>query len=156
MRELRAQTRLCDRAREYASRSFDGELSDFERALLESHLERCEPCRLYAHELEGIVARLREAPLERLSHPVVLPARRRLRARGLQAGFAAAAAAVAVTAGLVGSFQSQRPSAIPPTDVAAIMADAQDVQQLHQIIAAAGAPDSDRIWALALNGGQRP
>jgi len=156
MRELRAQTRLCDRAREYASRSFDGELSDFERALLESHLERCEPCRLYSSELEEIVSQLREAPLEKLPHPVALPSRSRVRARALQVGVAAAAAAVAVTATLVGVSQSKRPSGEPATNIAAIVAERQDVEQLHQIIAASQAPNTDRIWSLSLSGGQRP
>jgi len=66
MRELRAQNRVCDRAREYSSRSLDGELSDFERALLETHLERCDACRAYAVELAEIVTRLRLEPLEAL------------------------------------------------------------------------------------------
>jgi predicted anti-sigma-YlaC factor YlaD len=104
MRELRAQNRVCDRAREYSSRSLDGELSDFERALLETHLERCDECRAYATELAEIVTRLRAAPLEALPHPVALPSRRRVRTRALQGAAAAAAAVVAVTAGLVGSF----------------------------------------------------
>ena len=73
MRELRAQNRVCDRAREYSSRSLDGELSDFERALLETHLERCDACRAYAVELAEIVTRLRLEPLEALPHPVSLP-----------------------------------------------------------------------------------
>jgi anti-sigma factor RsiW len=156
MRELRAQNRVCERAREYSSRRLDDELSDFERALLESHLERCEPCRLYSSELEEIVSRLRNAPLEQLPHPIALPSRSRVRARALQVGVAAAAAVVAVSATLVGVSQSKRPSGRPAVNTAAIVADKQDVQQLHQIIAAVNAPDIDRIWSLSLKGGQRP
>jgi predicted anti-sigma-YlaC factor YlaD len=145
MRELRAQNRVCDRAREYSSRSLDGELSDFERALLETHLERCDPCRAYGLELAEIVTRLRAAPLEALPQPVSLPSRRRVRARALQGAAAAAAAAVAVTAGLVGTLQSHPTQARPnpnPNLEALIRADdfhPQDVQLLHQILAAANA-----------------
>src|ERR671935_1604196 len=100
MRDLRSQSRLCDRAREYSSRGLDGELSDFERALLENHIERCGSCRAYAAELEQIVGRLRSAPLEAVPRPISLPSRRRPPARVFQVAAAAAAAAVAATAGL--------------------------------------------------------
>jgi predicted anti-sigma-YlaC factor YlaD len=151
MRELRAQNRVCDRAREYSSRSLDGELSDFERALLETHLERCEPCRAYAVELAEIVARLRTAPLEALPHPVALPSRRRVRIRALQGAAAVAAAAVAVTAGLVGSLQSHPTQARPnPTLDALIHADdfnSGDIQLLHQINASNNAPKKAIVLA---------
>jgi predicted anti-sigma-YlaC factor YlaD len=157
MRELRAQSRVCDRAREYSSRSLDGELSDFERALLDTHLERCEACRGYAAELTEIVTRLRLAPLEALPHPVSLPSRRRHRARAFQAAAAVAAAVVAVTAGLVGSLQSHPTQARPnPTLEALIRADdfhSQDIQLLHQINASANAPK--KAVVLARNG-QKP
>jgi predicted anti-sigma-YlaC factor YlaD len=157
MRELRAQNRVCDRAREYSSRSLDGELSDFERALLETHLERCDECRAYATELAEIVTRLRAAPLEALPHPVALPSRRRSRTRVLQGAAAAAAAVVAATAGLVGSLQSHPTQARPnPTLEALIRADdfhSQDIQLLHQINASANAPK--KAVVLARNG-QKP
>ena len=145
MRDLRSQSRLCDRAREYSSRGLDGELSEFERALLESHLERCEACRLYSVELEQIVGRLRLAPLEALSQPISLPSRRRARTRVLQVAAAGAAAAVAVTAGLVGSLQSHQPATPRPTvDFATIVnaedLHSQDVQELHQFRAIVQAP----------------
>ena len=151
MRELRAQNRVCDRAREYSSRSLDGELSDFERALLETHLERCDACRAYAVELAEIVARLRTAPLEALPHPVALPSRSRVRLRALQGAAAVAAAAVAVTAGLVGSLQSHPTQARPnPTLDALIHADdfnSGDIQLLHQINASNNAPKKAIVLA---------
>lgn len=153
MRELRAQNRVCDRAREYSSRSLDGELSDFERALLETHLERCEACRVYAVELAEIVTRLRLEPLEPLTHPISLPSRRRVRARALQSAAAVAAAAVAATAGLVGSLQSHPNQARPNLSLASIRADdfnSQDVQLMHQIRASANAPK--KSLALARSG----
>jgi predicted anti-sigma-YlaC factor YlaD len=157
MRELRAQNRVCDRAREYSSRSLDGELSDFERALLETHLERCDECRAYATELAEIVTRLRAAPLEALPHPVALPSRRRVRTRALQGAAAAAAAVVAVTAGLVGSLQSHPTQARPNVTLEALIrADdfhSGDVQLMHQFRAAANAPK--KALVLARNG-QKP
>lgn len=154
MRELRAQNRVCDRAREYSSRSLDGELSDFERALLETHLERCDACRAYAVELAEIVTRLRLEPLEALPHPVSLPSRRRVRARALQGAAAVAAAAVAATAGLVGSLQSHPNQVRPNVNLEALIrADdfhSQDVQLMHQIRASANAPK--KSLALARSG----
>src|SRR5919198_2556208 len=146
MRDLRSQSRLCDRAREYCSRGLDGELSAFEGALLESHLERCDACRAYSAELEQIVGRLRAAPLEALSHSISLPSRRRTRTRVLQVAAAGAAAAVAATAGLVGALQSQRPSTGGPATFRSISPivnsedfHSQDIQLLHQFRAAAHA-----------------
>lgn len=152
MRELRAQSRVCDRAREYSSRSLDGELSDFERALLDTHLERCEACRAYSIELAEIVTRLRAAPLEPLSHPISLPSRRRVRARVLQGAAAVAAAAVAATAGLVGSLQSHQNEARPSLSLQALVrADdtfhSQDVQLMHQIRASNNMPKKALVLA---------
>jgi predicted anti-sigma-YlaC factor YlaD len=155
MRELRAQNRVCDRAREYSSRSLDGELSDFERALLETHLERCDACRAYAVELAEIVTRLRLEPLEALSNPVSLPSRRRVRARALQSAAAVAAAAVAATAGLVGSLQSHTNQVRPNLTLDALIRSSddfhsQDVQLMHQIRAMANMPK--KAIVLAQNG----
>jgi len=79
MRELRAQNRVCDRAREYSSRSLDGELSDFERALLETHLERCDACRAYAAAVAaaavaataGLVGSLQSHPNQARPNPTL-------------------------------------------------------------------------------------
>lgn len=158
MRELRAQSRVCDRAREYSSRSLDGELSDFERALLETHLERCAACRAYTVELAEIVTRLRVAPLESLPYPISLPSRRHhVRARAFQAAAAVAAAAVAATAGLVGSLQSHSTQTRPnPTPQAVIRSDdfhSQDIQLLHEFRAMANMPKKSIVLART---GQKP
>jgi anti-sigma factor RsiW len=151
MRELRAQNRVCDRAREYSSRSLDGELSDFERALLETHLERCDACRAYAVELAAIITRLRLEPLEALPHPVSLPSRRRVRARALQGAAAVAAAAVAATAGLVGSLQSHPNQARPNLNLEALIraddVNSGDIQLMHQMRASANAPKKALVLA---------
>lgn len=58
----------CDRARTWASLRLDGELSEFERVLLDAHLERCDECRrsvaLYAAATEAI----RTTPMRRPAH----------------------------------------------------------------------------------------
>jgi ferric-dicitrate binding protein FerR (iron transport regulator) len=152
MRDLRSHSRLCDRAREYSSRGLDGELSEFERALLENHLERCEPCRAYSVELEQIVGRLRLAPLEALPHPISLPSRRRVRGRVLQVAAAGAAAVVAVTAGLVGGIQSHQPTAPRQNLNLSPIVNSEDfhsldVQELHQIRATARIPEATFVQA---------
>ena len=97
MRALRARAKRCDRAREWISLQLDGELSEFERIVLEAHVARCSECREFRAELRGISLELRHAPLEPLGRPIALPRRTRLTGRTLQFA-AAAAAAVAVGA----------------------------------------------------------
>jgi hypothetical protein len=107
MRTMRSTGRRCDRAREYASLRLDGELSDFERALLDSHLERCPSCRVFADDLVGVTDRLRNAPLEQPSISVTLPSRRFVALRRIQVGAAAAAVVSVVGIGsLFGLLQS--------------------------------------------------
>ena len=154
MRELRAQSRVCDRAREYSSRSLDGELSDFEHALLETHLERCAACRAYSAELAEIVTHLRAAPMESLSQQISLPSRRRVRARAFQGAAAVAAAAVAATAGLVGSLSSHSSTQASRQNFnlqALVRSDdtyhSQDVQLMHQIRASNNMPKKALVLA---------
>ena len=98
MRGLRTRAQRCDRAREWISLQIDGELSELERIVLEAHVARCSECRVFRIDVRGISRELRQAPLERLPRPIVLPRRTRFAGRTLQ--FAAAAvAAVAVGAG---------------------------------------------------------
>ncbi len=98
---FRLRPHMCERAREWASLRLDGELSDFERVLLDAHLRRCPGCAAYVLEIGAITEAIRGAELEPLPMPIVLPLRRRV-AYGslfLRAG-AAAAAALALTVGL--------------------------------------------------------
>jgi predicted anti-sigma-YlaC factor YlaD len=101
---VRQLTKQCERARECASLRLDGELSEFEQALLTAHLVRCEPCRGFAAELDAVTARLRSAPLEPLEQPVVLPARRRISRR--PAEIAAAAALMLTALGVAGALKT--------------------------------------------------
>ena len=54
----------CDRARAWVSLRLDGELSELEGFMLESHLARCEACRAFAADTVGFTTALRTAPLE--------------------------------------------------------------------------------------------
>lgn len=99
----RAQRR-CERVREYASLKLDGELSQFEAALLAAHVDQCPACREFEARLNAATNVLREAPVARLERPVVLPSQRNLIPfRRVQAGLAVAVVVVAIG---VGSFLS--------------------------------------------------
>jgi anti-sigma factor RsiW len=105
VRLVKPITKQCERARECASLRLDGELSEFEQALLGAHLARCEPCRSFAHELESLTDHMRATPLARLEQPVSLPARRRLVSRR-PVEIAAAAALMLTTLGVAGALRT--------------------------------------------------
>lgn len=88
----------CERARQWASASVDGELSTFERALLADHLERCASCRGFSLAISDLTTALRAAPRERLEGISIGRVRRHVRLR-----LAPAAAAMAVAAVGLGS-----------------------------------------------------
>jgi predicted anti-sigma-YlaC factor YlaD len=98
MRTMRPAGRRCDRAREYASLRLDGELSELEGALLDSHLEHCPSCRAFSEDLVGLTDELRAAPLARPEFAVSLPRRRFVALRRAQ--LSAAAAAVVSVVGI--------------------------------------------------------
>lgn len=88
---------LCERARSWAALAPDGELSELERKLLDSHLDRCAACSSFSVEAASIALELRQATPTPLPHPVSVPTWRR------RPGYArirtvGAAAAVAVMA----------------------------------------------------------
>jgi predicted anti-sigma-YlaC factor YlaD len=109
---------LCDRTREWAALRLDGELSEFERVLMQAHFERCAECRSFAADVTEITEQLRSAPLERLPQPVTLPLRRRV--AGFRPVQVAAAAAVVVAAAVLGGiYGAVRNSPQPVGPVAA-------------------------------------
>jgi predicted anti-sigma-YlaC factor YlaD len=67
----------CERARRWASAELDGELSSFERALLDDHLGRCGECRTFTDSVGGLTVALRTAPPEPFEGVVITRARRR-------------------------------------------------------------------------------
>jgi predicted anti-sigma-YlaC factor YlaD len=92
---------LCERTRGWLSLRLDGELSEFERALMEAHLSCCAECRAFEADTAAFTFALRSAPLERLEEPVALPQRRRRPARAIQVAAAAAAVLVAASVGSI-------------------------------------------------------
>ena len=86
---------ICDRFRSQISLELDGELSQLERAMLESHVQRCEGCRSFRADTASTTRAIREAGLVRLFLPVPLRGTRRLVTARLQAT-AVAATALAV------------------------------------------------------------
>jgi Putative zinc-finger len=91
----------CDRARAWTSLRSDGELSEFECALLDAHLARCPACATFADDVGSITDALRAEPLVALSRPIDIAARRR-RSYRLPTTAAASAAAIVVT--IAGAF----------------------------------------------------
>lgn len=90
---------VCDRVRGQISLALDGELSQLERAMLSSHLERCASCRAYQADSAALTTLLRDAPLEAMSRPVMVHRRRRSIVGARVQVAAAAAIAVAALAG---------------------------------------------------------
>jgi anti-sigma factor RsiW len=103
MRLVRSYDRRCERAREWLSLSLDGELSRFERALVDRHLSTCGECAAFGAELAAFTERVRATPLEPLAHPIGVPGRR---ARPALRPAQAAVAALAVVAVGVGTLSS--------------------------------------------------
>jgi anti-sigma factor RsiW len=63
---------LCDRVRAQVSLRLDGELSQLESRMVDAHLARCADCREFETEVADMTARLRAAPFEMPSEPVVV------------------------------------------------------------------------------------
>jgi predicted anti-sigma-YlaC factor YlaD len=89
----------CDRARQWATADLDGELSRFERALLEAHVDACPSCHEFQTAIGSATDVLRATPLERLEEPIQV---RRIRSRP-RIRLASAAAAMAIAAVVAGS-----------------------------------------------------
>jgi len=128
---MRTTARRCDRAREYASLRLDGELSDFESTLLDSHIERCPSCRAFAEDLVGVTERLRTAPLERPLIVLTLPQRRFAALRTMQAS--AAAAAVVSVVGIGALFGMLHSNASAPGRVAKLGSMAQEKREFRDL-----------------------
>jgi predicted anti-sigma-YlaC factor YlaD len=83
----------CERARAWASRELDGELSELESAMLHHHVGRCEPCAVFVEGTSRATQMLRQAPLEQIASRIVVMRHRR-RPSVLRAASTLAAACV--------------------------------------------------------------
>jgi len=92
---------VCTRVREQVSLELDGEVSQLEQRMLETHLDRCPRCAAYAADVRDFTERMRSAPHAFIQRPVVVRRRRRgsLTAIRVQAGVAAAFALAALGLG---------------------------------------------------------
>ncbi len=91
---------VCERVRAQVSLHLDGELSQLELRMLETHLERCARCALYADDVRDLTERIRTAPLQTIQQPVVVRRRGQpLTTVRLQVGVAAAFALAALGLG---------------------------------------------------------
>jgi predicted anti-sigma-YlaC factor YlaD len=85
----------------------DGELSGFERALLEAHVADCPSCNAFRSQIGGLTGALRAAPHKPFEGIVIGRIRRRARVRLAPAAAAMAVAAVGLGSILASSaFQS--------------------------------------------------
>ena len=127
---------LCDRTREWVALRLDGELSEFETAIMRSHLDRCAECTAFADDVAAIARELRSTPLDAPERPVVLelPRGLRLSPRRLQLGAAAALVVVAAGVGsLYGALNGSRSPSVPSPLVHAPMGVADDAFLLRQL-----------------------
>jgi predicted anti-sigma-YlaC factor YlaD len=144
----------CERARQWASASVDGELSTFERALLADHLERCASCREFSLAITGLTTALRAAPRERLENISIGRVRRHVRLRLAPAVAAMAVAAVGLGSVLASvEIKGGSVASVPPVRSAPAasspdtlnLSAAQVLQRLH--------PDRPTSSARSLRGG---
>jgi len=105
---------VCERVREQVSLELDGELSQLERKMVATHLERCADCRAFEETINTFTEELRAAPLELLQRAVVVRRSRRISLTGARVGVAATLAIAAF--GLASQLgQSSQPTASLPS-----------------------------------------
>jgi predicted anti-sigma-YlaC factor YlaD len=127
---------VCDRVRSQVSLELDGELSHFERALVESHLRRCAGCRTFRDDVASFTHEIRDAPLETWSYPLTTaPRRRRALADALRVASVAASIAVAVGLGVsvayLGADSSRAGRAVRPAYLDSPQYDLSIIQQVR-------------------------
>jgi Putative zinc-finger len=98
---MRVHSDICHRCVEYVSRDLDGDLAEFEQALLRAHVASCERCRFLQERMTEQTTALRSSALEPIPRPIVLPSGRRARPFHVTAAAAAAAIAGLVSFGLL-------------------------------------------------------
>lgn len=135
---------VCERVRAQVSLRLDGELSELERRMMESHLTRCAACGAFERDVAKLTQSLRDAPLERLRNPVVVHAPRRVSFARIQGGVAAAVAVVAF--GVAVQFAGSEPEQLSATNSSLgatfhVETDDELAREVRQILAAGRAYD---------------
>jgi anti-sigma factor RsiW len=90
---------VCERVRVQVSLLLDGELSQFERRMLDAHLAQCPDCVAYADDVTSFTDQIRYAPMLPLERPVVVQRRSRFSVSRVQMGVAAVVGLIAVGLG---------------------------------------------------------
>jgi hypothetical protein len=85
---------VCDRVRSQVSLRLDGELSELESRMVDSHVVRCAECAAFERGAAAVTELLRAAPLQPLASPVVVRRPTRTWVARAQVGIAAAFALV--------------------------------------------------------------
>ena len=99
MRYTFVRPHRCEYARQAVSLRLDGELSEFELALLDAHLGKCADCSAFEADIAPITSAVRTTSLEPVELPFALPSRRGGVARMRVLSAVAAAAVVVVGLG---------------------------------------------------------
>ncbi len=120
----------CDRARHWASADVDGELSTFERVLLENHTTRCPECEEFRASVRGLTTVLRTAPRERFEVALIGRIRRRTGLRLAPAVAAMAVAAVGLGSVLASSEVRSR-AVVSAQPIASSAVDAIDLKTVN-------------------------
>jgi hypothetical protein len=124
----------CDRARHGSSLRVDGELSEFEDALLEKHLRGCADCRSFEANLHSAAHVLRTSPVAAPAVAFGVPARRAVHFPVSRRLAVAGVVVAAALGSLVGS-TLHRPVARPEPQgpqVSWLTGDLTDLRQLHR------------------------
>ena len=121
---------VCDRVREQVSLQLDGELSELEARMLESHVSRCPECAAYREGVRSFTRMLREAPLEMPERRVVVRRRRHMSMGRIQAGVAAAFALAALGLGTQLQFRPDLPATRPVGTVTSYPTDAEVANEM--------------------------
>lgn len=135
---------VCERVRAQVSLQLDGELSELERRMTESHLARCPECGAFEQDVAMLTQSLRDAPLERPRDPVVVYAPRRVSLARIHGGVAAAVAVVSL--GVAVQFAGSEPEQLPATASSLgasfhVETDDELAREVRQILAAGRAYD---------------
>ena len=114
---MEAHPASCERTAQFVSLDLDGELSQFERVVLDRHLRNCQRCAADAQIIVELTERLRAAPVEQIHVSVVTRPRPRF-ARVVQGAVSVAAVAVVgvwLAVWLSGPARPTRPPSPPVT-----------------------------------------
>jgi hypothetical protein len=152
------QPSSCARTREWISFALDSELSDFERFLMEHHVERCADCSLFERDMRLIAEGMRSTSLESPSAPITVGRLQRARygrlrlANVLPVAVAAASMFLATTftpdmAGFVGSNEPSIESAASPPTVNELVLEVRrrNIQQQSQNLRQQSVPAVRRV-----------